>query len=153
MLEILLVIALIGLLAGLLVGTSSGMLADKPDTPEGVFWEAVAEARKEALLNQREVRLRYDDEKRTLFAASAAGERAFPLPPGAVRLDFLVPVSTSLGRILVGGVLVETQRIPHVTFFDDGTCTPFRLQVRNGADARVVSIDPWTCAQVLEQPK
>ena len=149
LLEILLVIALIGLMASLLIGTSARMLAEEPDTVEGVFWDAVAEARREALLEQREVRLRYDGDKRTLYASSTAGERMFPLPPGSVRIDFLVPVSSSTGRLLIGGTLVETQTLSHVTFFDDGTCTPFRLQVRNGADARVLSIDPWTCAEVL----
>ncbi len=153
MLEIILVIALVGLLAGLTIGVSSRMLATEPDTAEGVFWTALAEARREAMLQQREVRLRYDADKRALLAASAAGERAFPLPPGEVRLDFLVPVATSSGRLLIGGTLVETQTLPHVTFFDDGTCTPFRLQVRNGADARTVSIDPWTCSEILVAAK
>ena len=85
MLEILLVIALIGLMASLLIGTSARMLAEEPDTVEGVFWDAVAESRREALLEQREVRLRYDAGKRTLYAASAGGERPFPLPDGNVQ--------------------------------------------------------------------
>jgi hypothetical protein len=46
-------------------------------------------------------------------------------------------------------VLLETQPVGHVTFYSDGTCTAFRLQImRNGA-AHILSIDPWTCAPVL----
>jgi len=152
-LEIVLVLALIGLLAGVLIGGSVRMLATRPVTVEGVFWETVSEVRKEALQQQREVRLRYDEKSRSLIAASSAGERAFPLPPGEVQIDFLGPVSRSAGLVLIGGLLVETKTLPHVTFFDDGTCSPFRLQIRTGGPARILSIDPWTCAEVLVEPK
>jgi general secretion pathway protein H len=36
-----------------------------------------------------------------------------------------------------------------VTFYNDGTCTPFRAQVRTYAGAHMLSVDPWTCAPVL----
>lgn len=152
-LEILLVLALIGLLAGVLIGGSVRLLATRPVTVEGAFWETVSEVRKEALLNQREVRLRYDEKTRSLISISSAGERTFPLPSGEVQIDFLGPVSRSAGLVLIGGLLVETKTLPFVTFFDDGTCSPFRLQIRTGGPARILSIDPWTCAEVLVEPK
>ena len=63
-------------------------------------------------------------------------------------MDFL---STQKARslILVGGQAVETQTIPSVTFYGDGTCSPFRAQIRTGLTPRVLEIDPWTCAEVL----
>jgi hypothetical protein len=39
--------------------------------------------------------------------------------------------------------------MPSVTFYDDGTCTPFRVQLRTNAGAHMLTIDPWTCAPVL----
>lgn len=63
--------------------------------------------------------------------------------------DFL---TTQKGNstILVGGALMETATLASVTFYGDGTCTPFRAQLRaGGSEPLVLDIDPWTCAQVL----
>ena len=38
---------------------------------------------------------------------------------------------------------------PQVIFYPDGTCTPFRVQFRMPDRASVLTIDPWTCAEVL----
>ncbi len=152
LLEILLVLALLGLLAGALASGSARLLAQRPVTVEDTFWEAVTEARKDALLNQREVRLRFDEKERTLVAGHATGDRVYPLPSAEAQLDFLAPARRGgAGLILLGGLLVETQTIPHVTFYDDGTCTPFRVQIRTGGPARILLIDPWTCAPVLTE--
>jgi general secretion pathway protein H len=43
--------------------------------------------------------------------------------------------------------------LPYVTFYADGTCSPFRAQLRTGGPARFVTLDPWTCAPLLEAPK
>ena len=51
--------------------------------------------------------------------------------------------------MLLGGQLVETKTLPYVTFYGDGTCSPFRLQIRTTGEARVIAIDPWTCSLVL----
>ena len=54
--------------------------------------------------------------------------------------------------ILLGGVLLESQPISHVTFYSDGTCSPFRLQLMRGGSVSTLSVDPWTCAPVLPPP-
>jgi general secretion pathway protein H len=54
--------------------------------------------------------------------------------------------------ILVGGVLIESKTIPHVTFYSDGTCQAFRAQFTRGGASSILSIDPWTCAPVLPPP-
>ena len=51
--------------------------------------------------------------------------------------------------ILLGGVAVETQTLPFVTFYSDGTCTPFRAQIQRNGGVTALAIDPWTCAAVL----
>lgn len=150
LLEILLVLGLISMLVGVLVTGSVRLLSDQPVTVEEVFWEAVNETRKDALLHQREVRLRYDADGRALVAHGSAGPRAFPLPPGEVQLDLLPAARRSTDFVLIGGLLVETNPLSHVTFFGDGTCSPFRVQIRTGGPARMLEIDPWTCAPVLE---
>ena len=49
----------------------------------------------------------------------------------------------------IAGELVETRTQPFVTFYGDGTCSPFRVQLRSPAQTRVLEIDPWTCAPML----
>jgi len=50
---------------------------------------------------------------------------------------------------LIGGQLVESERIESVSFYPDGTCAPFRVQFRTTGPAKVIAIDPWTCAAML----
>lgn len=146
------VIALIAMLTGVLVTGSARLASGRSATPEDDFWKAVVETRKAALLSGREIRLSYSDQDkdRTMVAKSLDGaERRFPFTwPGELKVEFL---STQKGSssILLGGQLVETQTIPFVTFYGDGTCSPFRLQIRTGGEPRVLMIDPWTCSLVL----
>jgi type II secretory pathway pseudopilin PulG len=151
-LEVLVVIALIALLTGVLVTGSARMANGQAATPEDVFWKAVLETRKAALLSGSEVRLTFTDKdkERALVAKATDGtEQRFPFEwAGELKMDFL---STQKGTssILLGGQAIETQTIPFVTFYGDGTCSPFRLQIRTSGEARVLAIDPWTCALVL----
>lgn len=151
LLEILMVIALLAMIASVLVVGSIKLIETKPKTAEEVFWKAVSETRKTALLSAQEVRLRFVTKNKTFaFVASGPnGEQSFPIDGYEdVKIDFL---STQKGAsaILIRSQLVETQTVPFVTFYGDGTCSPFRLQIRTGGPARTLSIDPWTCAQVL----
>jgi general secretion pathway protein H len=146
------VIALIAMLTGVLVTGSARLASSRAATPEDVFWKAVMETRKAALLSGREVRLSYldKDKERALVAKASDGtEQRFPFEwAGELKVDFL-STQKGLSAILLGGQLVETQTIPFVTFYGDGTCSPFRLQIRTGGEARVLMIDPWTCSLVL----
>jgi prepilin-type N-terminal cleavage/methylation domain-containing protein len=168
LLEILLSLAIIALLAAVLIGGSAALLNDRPVSPEEIFWQAVQEARKTALKNAREVRLKYDGEAGAFvivdgrapatlaadgFTLEEVPLRRLEVPERddtELRVDFL---GTAKGgnMILVGGVLLEAQPIPFVTFFGDGTCTPFRVQFARSGSANTLSIDPWTCAPVLEK--
>jgi prepilin-type N-terminal cleavage/methylation domain-containing protein len=67
-------------------------------------------------------------------------------------VDFL-PAGKSNGSMLLGGELIEMGAMPFVTLYSDGTCTPFRVQFHSSGAARIITIDPWTCAEVLEAKK
>jgi general secretion pathway protein H len=169
LLEVLLTLAIIALLATVLIGGSARLLSEQPVTPHEMFWKAVQEARKTALKTEHDIRLKFDKEKKQFvlidgFAPTRIATdgvtieevplKQFPIPGvGAdFSFDFLPPPSKGgSGRlIMVGGVIVDTQTISYVTFYSDGTCTPFRAQfMRNGASSTPLSIDPWTCAPVL----
>lgn len=167
LLEILLTLALIGLLSAFLVGGSARLLSTRGATPVEVFWQAVAEARRTALQSGREVRLRFDGETRAFLLLDSEapppgplGEppaperplRRFPVSPelaGDLEVDFLGAAAQGANAILVGGVLLEARSLPHATFFPDGTCAPFRAQLARAGGRSVLRVDPWTCAPVL----
>ena len=150
LIEILLVLALIGLLGWIFIGASEAMLSGKSSTPDDQFWKACAAARKEALEEGRSVLLSYDTKAKGFVLND--GERPVTIPvtgPDDLVIDFHSTQTTSGSLVLVGGTLVETQPLPSVTFYSDGTCTSFRVQVRVDAGAHTLSIDPWTCVPVL----
>jgi prepilin-type N-terminal cleavage/methylation domain-containing protein len=167
MLELLLTIALIALLASVLVGGAAHLLTDKPVTADEVFWKAVQEARKAALKSEKEVRLRFDTQKKQFvlidgFAPSTLGADGFtkeetvikqiPVPPPGsndLAIDFLGAAAKGGPAILIRGVMIETQQLAYVTFYPDGTCTAFRAQVVRNGGTHMLAVDPWTCAAVL----
>ena len=168
MLEVLLSIAIIGLLATVLVGGSVRLLNEQPVTATEIFWKSVQEARKAALKSGHEVRLKFDRAKKqfvlidglapsTLAADGFTREetplKTFPISAAAaagdLAVEFLGAGTKGGSLILVGGVALDTQTVPFVKFFNDGTCTAFRAQFSRNGSASILSIDPWTCAPVL----
>ncbi len=158
MLEILLALAIIGLLAGVLIGGSAALLNQKPVAVEDVFWSAVQQARKGALSHEREVLLRFfnDRERGKGFEVIDGVEtKTFPLHARVATNDLVVDfLGTQKGgpTVLIAGVLLETTKLPHVRFYSDGTCESFRLQIAGATGSHVLSIDPWTCAPILTPP-
>lgn len=149
LIEILLAVALLGLLSAAMVSVATGLVDNRAKSPDDVFWEAARTARRSALTSEKEVRLSYDSQEKEFVLAGGAGGQKFPVAgtPG-LTIDFLHAQSSG-GSILLGGQLVDTQTLASVSFFPDGTCSPFRVQFRTTGPARIVAIDPWTCAQVL----
>lgn len=149
LLELILAIALLALLAGVLVSGSADLIGDKPVTAEDVFWKATLRARSAALNGEREVRLSFDPKDKVFILDDGVTPQKLALPPGRdATVDFLAGQAAG-NSILVGGELMESKPIAYVTFYPDGTCSSFRVQFRTGATARVVAIDPWTCAKIL----
>lgn len=156
LLEMLLALALIALLAGALIGGSSALLAEKPVSADDVFWATVQAARKAALNTQQDLNLRYDEKAKAfqLIGPDTAAIGAFPIanPPSDLAVEFLSTQRTG-GLILLGGTVVETEPLTGgVTFYSDGTCTSFRLQIRANGGAHILAIDPWTCSPVITPP-
>jgi prepilin-type N-terminal cleavage/methylation domain-containing protein len=156
LLEVMMVLALLGLMAGLFISAARNFTAEDARTPEDVFWQAVRESRKRALLSGQPVRLSYAREARDeaaglVMTANGAEERLSFSGMGKVTVDFL-PLEKTRSSILIAGQAIETQTLPAVTFYGDGTCSPFRAQIRSDAansSVRMLAIDPWTCAEVL----
>lgn len=150
LLEILLAVALIGLLVSTLIATSWHLIGDRAVTPEEVFWEATREARKAALKSEHEHRMSFDDKEKAFVVTDGAVLKTFLVPAGGdeLTIDFL-PGQQGRNAVLIGGQLVDTRTIPEVSFYADGTCQPFRVQFRRNGPARIISIDPWTCAPVI----
>lgn len=153
MLEVLLALGLIALLGGVLIGGGSNLLADKPQSAEDVFWKTVQECRKQALKEGKDVRLGFDQKDKKFVVSDAAGVDAgtkdFPITAATDLTVTFLTTQKGASMMLIGGVAVETQTLPSVTFYADGTCMPFRLQIQQGASAQALAIDPWTCAPVL----
>jgi len=154
LLEILLAVALIGLLSAALVSGAAHLVDSRPSTPAEIFWEAVRAARKSALTSEHEVRLSFDMKEKKFVVADGDAQKTFPvLNASDLTVDLLQPEGSGNGMVLIGGQLVDTQTMPAASFYSDGTCSPFRVQFRTNGPAHVIAIDPWTCAPVLTEPK
>jgi general secretion pathway protein H len=168
LLEVLLAIAIIALIAGVLVGGSARLLNEQPTSVDEVFWAAVREARKIALKTEHDIRLKFDKEKKSFllldgnappalaadgFTREEVPLKAFPVlaaKESDLTVEFLGAATKGASLILVGGVAIESQPIKFATFYSDGTCSAFRVQVMRSGAAHYLSIDPWTCAEVLK---
>jgi general secretion pathway protein H len=153
LLEILLALALIAAIAAATLGLSTNLLNDRAATPEEVFWKASESARRLALKSGTEVDLAFDDKLKAYTVSDGASVQTLPVPKADpdLSVDFLGPPGGGNSSILLGGTLLETGSVSHASYYEDGTCSPFRLQIRARGSAHIVSIDPWTCAKVLTQ--
>ena len=153
LIEIILVLAVVVLLATLLIpGVNSMLRAMSGDEPDRIFWDAVTASRELALTSNRTVLLRFDKEKRQLQWGEGGGAQQKNFPVG-IALQFLQTRSSG-SSILIGGQLIETQEMPLVRFYADGTCDTFRAQILHPPAApQLIAIDPWTCASVVEPKK
>lgn len=138
LLEILVVLALFGLVSALLIGGSSALLRTvTTDDIQNTTLSAIAGARHSAVLQGRTLDFSYDEKARMLAWGE---ERAALTGAGEVRL--LPPLRVSAN--LVGGRLVEAP-LARVRFYADGTCDPFRLELVRDQASQILAIDPWTC--------
>lgn len=165
LLEVLLVVALIGLLSGVLVTGLTRMLNPPPDSPAQAFWHAARAARKHALENATQVRLSYNADDGAFEAVAEDGTALDPIrPPAGTRVEFLsgiVPptlasngVNGTVNRLFSGVLDAADAPTPSVTFFSDGTSSLYRVRIQaslSGADTitSIIEVDPWTCSPML----
>ncbi len=150
--EILLVLALIGLITAMVTAGITRVFSDDHPTPDDVFWQACRSAERLATLGEREVSLGFDAKGRKFVwsSGSEAGEAALDPTGGEISVQFL-QAQAGGSLILIAGQVVETREVPRVTFYPDGTCSAFRAQFRAGDKTWQLAIDPWTCAPVLSK--
>ena len=152
LLEILLAIALIALIATTIIGASAHLLSNRSASPDDVFWQACAAARKSALQSGVEARLAFDDKTKSFIVTNGAASKTIAVASAGDELGIsFLTTQTGASAVLIGGTLLGTESMPYVTFFPDGTCIPFRVQVRLRDGVHSLAIDPWTCARVLSQ--
>lgn len=147
LIEILLVIGLFALMATIVFTGTNAFLSQHNHSAEEIFWSAIDAASKAAIETDQTVRLSVEEEGTVIVVNSDGKVQRFSLP-GNAAVDLLRRDGRSSS--LIGGRLVETDRLDFVRFFRDGTCEVFRIQLRIGdAEPIVLSLDPWTCAPVL----
>ena len=152
LLEIVLVLGLIGLISAVLAVGISGAFSNDHPAPDDVFWQACRSAQKLASLSERDTSLSFDAREKKLVWSNGrqTDSAAFDNSRGEVRLQFMQATKGG-SLILIAGNVVETQEVPRVLFYPDGTCMAFRVQFRVGSNASQLGIDPWTCAPVLQK--
>lgn len=152
LLEIIIVIALIGLLTAMVTGGAVALLRDHPATGEDELKLAILRCRRRAVSELEVLHLSYDEKARSFIETSREGEKLFPISmPGELKVDFLAPETSS--SQLLGGDLVEQDPLRSVSFYPDGASSAFRVQLRTGGPARILSFDPWTCAEIETKRK
>ena len=154
----LLVFALIAMaMAALVLNIESMMRQSEASVVEGTFWEAARTARTNALLQRRTETLRFDDrEGAFVLESGGTARRRFEIDRSQWKSDLRLDVAfkkrlASSQFTLVGGELVDLREIPSIQFFQDGTCTPFVLELAVGNAQRRIEIDPWTGAELLPE--
>jgi hypothetical protein len=128
------------------------MLRQRQTSPQEVFWQACDAARTDALKTGLEVTLSFDDKTKAFVCNDGQNPPAtlpVPSPDPDLAVDFHANDPSVANEVLIGGTLVETHPLPSVSFFSDGTCSPFHVQFRAKSGAYTVAIDPWTCAKAL----
>jgi prepilin-type N-terminal cleavage/methylation domain-containing protein len=149
LLEVIMVIALLGLIATLFVAGGREMFRARERTLDDIFWQAVQAARLQAVREDTTVALRFDEKNHRLVWGSMGEPHALDWPGKSV--EFLA--AESRDSILLGGQLVDTNGLKAVRFHADGTIDRFRVQLTD-ASGRVsrLELDPWTAAPVVRSP-
>ena len=135
LIEIIAVLALIGLIATVLINGSAAMLNNTEDRdPESVLLGILQKVRGEAVESGQIIELvQLPEDKGFLWGTEGVAE--LPLVKGG-----------AVGRAsLIGGQMQE-ELLQRMRFYPDGSCDPARLEVRRGDARRVFAIDPWTSA-------
>lgn len=149
LLEVLVTLALIGLMGAIVAGGSNALLRERSVTGEEAVRAAISRARRHSIERLEEVRLAYLAKEKTFTESTSRGLKSYPVEmPGELTVEFLPTQRDS--SMLLGGVVVEGGSMPSITFYPDGGSSPFRVQIRTGGSARIMSYDPWTCAPMQE---
>jgi prepilin-type N-terminal cleavage/methylation domain-containing protein len=154
LIEMMLTIALIALLSSLFIWNINSLLKQgELESLQNEFWSAVEQAKQSAVFTRLPHVVRFDEELQA-FIVSAGGEQvAFEVDTDGFSegVEIAVMFNETLprdGYRLVRGELVTKREIETVTFYPDGTCTPFSVDLIIGEYQSEFQIDPWTGSQL-----
>ncbi|MDE0769332.1 MAG: prepilin-type N-terminal cleavage/methylation domain-containing protein [Opitutaceae bacterium] len=154
LIEMMLTIALITLLSSLFVWNITSLLKQgELESLQNELWGAVEKAKQSAVFNRQPHVVRFDEEAQA-FRVSAGGKQ-FTFEVETDGFDEGVEIEVVFneqlpkdGYRLVRGELVTQREIESVTFYPDGTCTPFSVNLKIGEYQSDFQIDPWTGSQL-----
>lgn len=142
LIEIVMVLMLIGMLAGVLISASTSLFnSAKEQDAETAVLSLLQKARVAAVESGEIVELKPLPEDAG-FLWGKDGVEELPKREG-YKVRLLQPEMTSAS--LIAGQL-EEKAVERVRFYPDGSCDPIRVQVVRGETRRVYAIDPWTAA-------
>ncbi|MBC2592726.1 prepilin-type N-terminal cleavage/methylation domain-containing protein [Ruficoccus amylovorans] len=151
--EIVIVIGLMSLVAGLAIANFDTILPAFQSTPPEVkFRRAVREARIAAATTSRPAYLRYDalaEEFRVIEKAAAAQEEPesadTPYFTPELTVEFLPIAAEKEGAIGGFGGLDATEPVPQLVFHPSGASTPARVRFRwRTGEESVLTLDPFS---------
>ena len=150
-----LTIALIALLSTMFVWNIKTLLKQgEMEALQNEFWSAVEKAKQRAVFSRLPCVVRFDIDQQA-FVVSAGGESSvFEVDSealGEVEMEVLFMETLPRdGYRLIRGELVTRREIDSVTFYPDGTCTPFTVDLRIAEYEASYQIDPWSGAEMVK---
>ncbi len=154
LIEIMLTIALLGLLTSVFVLNISSMLRDTEiRSLENEYWRAVDAARSNSVYQQKPYTLEWLPEEATFVVSSSGETERFELDTsdfgGAEVGALFEEIAPENSYVLIRGELVAKREVARVVFYPDGTCTPYTVELRVGDYVNRFQMDPWTGAQLV----
>ena len=154
LIEMMLTVALITMLSSLFVWNITSLLKQgELESLQNELWGAIEQAKQSAVFRRMPHVVRFDEEAQA-FVVSAGSEQ-FTFEVDTDGFDDGVEISVIFnerlpkdGYRLVRGELVTQREIDSVTFYPDGTCTPFSVDLIIGEYQSDFQIDPWTGSQL-----
>jgi prepilin-type N-terminal cleavage/methylation domain-containing protein len=147
LIEIIIVIALMGIIGGLVVINANSVLQGLGDDPvDRSLVKAVREARYQAAANKQTVRLQFDEQERQWLITSTSGQQLDARPIAGsteqrldVRFEQILP-----SRGLQAPSSLQMAEIPAVFFRPDRSATAFQAVIREGTLQYVLRFDPFS---------
>jgi len=155
LLEVLLVVALMAVALTMFVVSVNAIGRTSPaEEMEAAFWKGMALAKEKALTSRRPVELRFEKDlhRFSLSTDQSLGGVDLPSESWPKDTEWDVVFTQELPGndfILVRGQLITRRPVAAVKVFPDGTCQSFAVEFTLGKAKRLVTIDPWTGAQLL----
>ncbi|HAT60746.1 MAG TPA: hypothetical protein DCS60_08260 [Opitutae bacterium] len=154
LIELMLTMALIALLSSLFIWNINALLKQgELEALQNELWGVVEKAKQAAVFSRQPHKVRFDEKLKSFMVSSGEEEIAYQVDTSGFGEEVEIEVFFKMilpkdGYRLVRGELVTYREIESVTFFPDGTCTPFSVDLKIGEYKSGYQIDPWTGSQL-----